>query len=73
MSAEDYELMKSRGTNNVQKNPAAVALGRLGAGIPKTITKAESKRRAVRLAAIRYRGGRKPGATNLATRDDNIQ
>jgi hypothetical protein len=47
---------------------AASLMGKSAANIPKTITKAESKRRRDRLAENRYRGGRQPGATNLATR-----
>ena len=44
-------------------------LGHSGKGIPKTLSKAERARMAARLTARRYRGGRKPGATNLASRD----
>lgn len=36
-------------------NKAAQALGRLGKGVPKTITLAERKRRAERLAAVRVK------------------
>ena len=43
-------------------------MGKLAKDIPKTITKSESNRRAERLAVNRYHAGRKPGATNLATR-----
>jgi len=38
---------------NRLKNPAAVALGRLGRGIPKNITQAERKRRAERASYAR--------------------
>ena len=44
-------------------------LGHAAKGVPKNITKAERHRRADRLDAVRYRGGRKPGATNLKTRE----
>ena len=54
------------------KNQAAVALGRLNKGVPKNITKAESRRRAARLAAVRYRGGRKLGAKNLPRAVGNV-
>ena len=43
-------------------------LGHAGAGVPKKLSQAERKRMAGRLDEVRYRGGRKPGATNLATR-----
>ena len=43
---------------------AAVALGRLARGHKKTLSGAERKRRSARLAAHRYRGGRKPGSKN---------
>jgi len=46
----------------------AHVLGHAGRGVPKTLSQAERKRMAQRLATRRYRGGRKPGATNLATR-----
>ena len=49
---------------------AASLMGKLAKNIQKTITKAESKHRADRLAVNRYRGGRKPGATNLANRQN---
>lgn len=44
-------------------------LGHAGKGIPKTLSKAERNRKADRLAEVRYRGGRKKGATNLKTRE----
>ena len=46
------------------KNKHASALGRLARGVKKTITRAESLRRAASLEAVRYRGGRKLGAKN---------
>jgi hypothetical protein len=45
-------------------NQHAQALGRLAAGRPKQYTAEEKKRRADRLASVRYRGGRKKGAKN---------
>jgi len=52
-----------------QKNVTpAHLMGHMTKGVPKTISKADAKHRAERLAANRYRGGRKPGATNLKTR-----
>jgi len=36
-----------------RKNPAAVALGKLAAGVPKVYSKAELKRRAARLTEAR--------------------
>ena len=40
-------------------------------GVPKNYSKAERKRRAGRLDLVRYRGGRKPGATNLDMRTND--
>jgi hypothetical protein len=49
-------------------NKHAQALGRLSKGVPRTFTAEQLAAATARLAASRYRGGRKPGATNLATR-----
>jgi hypothetical protein len=45
-------------------NPIAAQLGRMAAGKPKGFSAAERRRRAKRLEAVRYRGGRKKGAKN---------
>lgn len=47
MSSQDYEMLKSRGNQNVpEKNPAAVALGKLAKGHKKTgLSEAEIERR----------------------------
>lgn len=49
----------------MSKNPAAVALGRRAAGVPKNFSKAELARRAARLAAARAKrwAGHKPSTS----------
>jgi hypothetical protein len=44
-------------------NRAAQALGRLGKGVPRRFTPAQLDAAKARLAAARYRGGRKPRKT----------
>ena len=52
MSSAEYEMLKSRGTDNVPKNPAAVALGRLARGHKKTLTDEQRAQRRERARAL---------------------
>ncbi len=47
--------MKSKQAKPSEKNPAAQALGRLAAGVPKEYSQAERARRRARLAAARLK------------------
>ena len=52
MSNQDYEMLKARGTDNVPKNPFAVALGRMAKGHKKTLTNAQREQRREQARAL---------------------
>ena len=52
MTQENYNLLKSRGTDNVPKNPFAVALGKLARGHKKTLTNAQREQRREQARAL---------------------